>query len=143
MSLTVGPGSVTFNFGNSVGPTPMNIAPGTFVANTWSRGLTGSDTFSRLAQRLAQAREQAIVDGQSIDLVELVLTEEEWLELDEALWLADGPRGLRALGTPLALWGVPIRVEWEPGTLAARRRIDKEEAVRGLLQIAAELRDQG
>lgn len=141
MSLSAVPGSITFNFGN--GTRPVNIAPGTSVANTFSRGLTGSDTFSRLAQRLAKAREDAFLRLEPIETVELVVTEEEWLELNDALRLAAGPRGLRDWSTPTKLWGVPIRVEWEPETLAAQRRIDKEEAVRGLLEIAAELGDQG
>lgn len=122
-------------FNSGVNPNSFVVAAGanTTHANTVITASPPQDVFSVLGRRLIEARSQAMAEGRPIETAELVLSEDEWAELSVAL-------KLQLNGTyPVWMWGIPVRVEWKPGTMAARRRVDKEEVLRELAGIMAEL----
>lgn len=120
---------------NSSGPAVAPAAPSP---------LNGDDTFSVLAARLAQARSDAIEAGLPTYDAELVITEEEWEELNDALKLraAEGSLGWD-LSAPIELWGVKVRVDWKPETLAAQRKLDDHVAKKDLLEMLRRLKETG
>lgn len=125
-----------FRFTVSSGANLSGPANGlTTVANVLAVNFPSNsdDVFSRLGQRLVAAREEALQNGRPTQEAELVMGEDEWLELSNALKLHTQRT------EPVKVWGIPVRVDWKPGTMAARRRLDKEEAVRELLAMVREL----
>lgn len=114
---------------NSFGVAGANAA----LANTFITASPPQDVFSVLGRRLVEARSEAFAQGRTPETAELVLSEDEWTELSVAL-------KLQLNGSdPVWMWGIPVRVEWKPGTMAARRRVDKEAVLRELGGIMAEL----
>lgn len=127
--------NVVFNW-NAWGGSPWVVAAGVNAAlanNAFTTVLPPQDVFSALGRRLTEARSEAMAQGRPVETAELVLSEDEWAELSVALKLE--MKG----SEPVFMWGIPVRVEWKPGTMAARRRVDKEEVLRELGGIMAEL----